>query len=310
MRWVTYRSGDSAASVGVLVDEQVYRVPGQRTLLELLALGSAEMRQVGEEAIDRPDQVLALADVTLQLPFRPPTIRDHAGFLQHLRNNARVLGNELDPRFLRYPAFYFANVVTAVGTEVPIQIPPGGEQMDFELEIGAVIGKPGIDISVADAETHIAGYLIFCDWASRDIQFAERGLFGPMKGKDFANSLGPALVTPDELEDSRSGQGFKLRMTASINGEQVSDGLWSDIDWSFADMIAFASRGVPLIPGEVIGSGTVPTGCLLEAYSHDPETFRGWLRPGDEIVLSVERLGELRHTFLDSRPAQRLTSGH
>jgi 2-keto-4-pentenoate hydratase/2-oxohepta-3-ene-1,7-dioic acid hydratase in catechol pathway len=310
MRWVTYRTDQAADRVGLIVDDEVLGVASDRSLLGLLELGSERMRDIGEQASSHPTEVLPLASVALQLPFRPPTIRDAAGFLQHLRNNARVLGNELDPRFEQYPAFYFANVVTAIGTDTPVQIPPGGEQMDFELEIGAVIGKPGMDISVDEATAHIAGYLIFCDWASRDIQFSERGLFGPMKGKDFANSFGPALVTPDEIEEHRSERGYNLQMTAYVNGEQVTDGTWSDIDWDFPDMIAFASRGVPLVPGEVIGSGTVPTGCLLESYSHDPDRFRGWLRPGDEIVLRVEQLGELRHTFLPSRPAQRLTSGH
>ena len=116
---------------------------------------------------------------------------------------------------------------------------------------------------------------------------------GPAKGKDTANTLGPVLVTPDELEPFRSGRAFDLRMTGRVNDELVSDGNWGTIDWGFPDMITYASRGTVLRPGDVIGSGTVETGCLFEHYCTDPEGFRGWLRPGDEVRLAVEQLGEL-----------------
>jgi 2-keto-4-pentenoate hydratase/2-oxohepta-3-ene-1,7-dioic acid hydratase in catechol pathway len=309
MRWVTYRSG-SQSRIGLVADGKVHGGSGELTLLHVIEQGADFMRDTGARILAQPDEVLDYDQADLLLPFRPPTIRDAAGFLQHLRNNARVLGNDLDPRFNQYPPFYFANAASAVGPGAPIRTPAGTEQLDFELEIGAVIGKPGGDISVQDARDHIAGYLIFCDWSARDLHMAERGLFAPMKGKDFANSLGPMLVTPDELADRSSVKGYDLRMTAYVNGEQVSEGNWSQVDWDFPDMIAFASRNVELIPGEIIGSGTVPSGCLLEAYSHDPDTFRGWLHPGDEIVLQMERLGELRHSILPSKPIQRLSSGY
>jgi 2-keto-4-pentenoate hydratase/2-oxohepta-3-ene-1,7-dioic acid hydratase in catechol pathway len=309
MRWVTYQSG-AQSRIGLVADGKIHGGPDGLTLLHLIEQGPDAMRETGERILERPDELLAQDHVRLLLPFRPPTIRDAAGFLQHLRNNARVLGNELDPRFSQYPPFYFANAAAAVGPGAAIRTPAGTLQLDFELEIGAVIGKSGTDISVLNARDHIAGYLIFCDWSARDLHMAERGLFAPMKGKDFANSLGPMLVTPDELTDRASAKAYDLRMTASVNGEEVSDGNWSQVDWDFPDMIAFASRNVELIPGEVIGSGTVPSGCLLEAYSHDPDTFRGWLQPGDEVVMSVERLGELRHSILPSGPVQRLSSGY
>jgi 2-keto-4-pentenoate hydratase/2-oxohepta-3-ene-1,7-dioic acid hydratase in catechol pathway len=309
MRWVTYQSG-ALSRVGLVAEGKVHGGPGGLTLLQLIEQGPDAMRAVGARILERPDELLDRDEVQLLLPFRPPTIRDAAGFLQHLRNNARVLGNELDPRFGQYPPFYFGNAAAAVGPGAPIRTPAGTQQLDFELEIGAVIGKPGSDISVASARDHIAGYLIFCDWSARDLHMAERGLFAPMKGKDFANSLGPALVTPDELADRSSAKGYDLGMTAYVNGEPVSEGNWSQVDWDFPDMIAFASRNVELIPGEVIGSGTVPSGCLLEAYSLDPGTFRGWLQPGDEVVMRVERLGELRHSIVPSSPVQRLSSGY
>lgn len=143
------------------------------------------------------------------------------------------------------------------------------------------------------------------------LQIQERRLqLGPAKGKDGANSLGPMLVTPDEIAHLRSGEGFDLANAAHVNDEQVSAGRWSTIDWGFADIITYASRGTRLSPGDVIGSGTVPTGCLFEHFALDPDHFRGWLQPGDEVRLAVEHLGELRHRITESEPIHPLRSGH
>jgi 2-keto-4-pentenoate hydratase/2-oxohepta-3-ene-1,7-dioic acid hydratase in catechol pathway len=292
MRWVTY-TRDATTAVGLLDDDVVVDAGWSGTMLDLVRSGVGQMHDVGEHALARRRVVHDLSSVELRLPFRPITLRDCAGFLQHLRNNASVLGGELDPRFLEYPPFYFANVVSAIGPNDPVAVPPRSTQLDFELEIAAVIGVPGRDIPVESAKDHIAGYMIFCDWSARDLGLAERGLFGQMKGKDFANSLGPALVTPDELTPFEKGKSYDLAMTAELNGDQVANGNWSTMEWGFDDMIAFASRGVALEPGEVFGSGTVPTGCLLEDFSHDPVGFRGWLQPGDELTLRVEQLGSM-----------------
>ncbi len=310
MKWVTYRAATGAKRTGLLVGDLVHGASTELSLLDVLELGPEKMRELGADTERDPAEVLEVADTTLLAPIRPTTIRDGAGFLQHLRNNAKMIGSELDPRFLQFPPFYFGNAGAIVGPGQPVRRPPGCERLDYELEIGAVIGRPGADIPVARANEHIAGYLIFCDWSARDLQIAERGLFGQMKGKDFANSIGPALVTPDEIEDLRSERGFKIQMTAFVNGEQTTDGFWDGVDWDFPDSICFASRGVSLMPGDVIGSGTVPSGCLAEAFSRDSDNFRGWLQPGDEVLLRVERLGEMRHTILDSRPVERLTSGY
>jgi 2-keto-4-pentenoate hydratase/2-oxohepta-3-ene-1,7-dioic acid hydratase in catechol pathway len=133
---------------------------------------------------------------------------------------------------------------------------------------------------------------------------------GPAKGKDTANSLGPMLVTPDELEPFRSGQAFDLEMTGYVDGALVSQGRWNTIDWGFPDMITYAARGTRLRVGDVIGSGTVETGCLFEHYAVDPANFRGWLTPGNEVKLAVERLGELRHRIVEGVKAERLSSGY
>lgn len=310
MRWVTYERSDGGGRVGLLEGDLVLGASTNLTLLGLLEAGMDAMDEVADQTKRRPAETLELEGTKLLSPLQPRTIRDGAGFLQHLRNNARVLGNDLDPRFEQYPPFYFGNATAVVGDGDEVGIPYGSQQMDYELEIGAVIGKPGRDIARSDAASHIAGYTIFCDWSARDLHMAERGLFAPMKGKDFANTFGPALVTPDELADFRSERGYDLTMRAWINGELISSGLWSAVDWDFDDMITFASRGVSLQPGEVLGSGTVPTGCLLEAYSHDPEDFRGWLQPGDEVTLEVDGIGRIsNHIASGGQTVERLSSG-
>ncbi|HET8661149.1 MAG TPA: fumarylacetoacetate hydrolase family protein, partial [Micromonosporaceae bacterium] len=144
------------------------------------------------------------------------------------------------------------------------------------------------------AEAHIAGYTIFCDWSARDVQTREmRQLLGPAKGKDTATSIGPFLVTPDELEPYRAGNGYALRMQASVNGKTYSDGTWADLHWSFGQMLAYASRGTTLRTGDVIGSGTVGTGCILElSQVHGGDAYP-WLQPGDVVRVEVEQLGSI-----------------
>jgi 2-keto-4-pentenoate hydratase/2-oxohepta-3-ene-1,7-dioic acid hydratase in catechol pathway len=310
MRWVTYESPTIGRHVGLVFGEVVNGDATDLPLLGIIERGSEAMREIADHARLHPVEQLPMDEVRLTSPLLPRTIRDGAGFLQHLRNNARVLGNDLDPRFELYPPFYFGNATAALGDGDEIEVPPGCVQLDYELEIGAVIGKPGRDIPASSAAEYIAGFMIFCDWSARDLHMAERGLFAPMKGKDFANSFGPMLVTPDELEEFRSDRGYALMMEAFINDERTSSGSWAQVDWDFDDMIAFASRGVALQPGEVLGSGTVPTGCLLEDFSHDPETFRGWLKPGDVVRLEVERLGRLTNQIVPGRPAVPLRTGH
>ena len=216
-----------------------------------------------------------------------------------MRNCAGPAGLTIDHRYEQIPAFYFTNPGSVHGPNDDVAIFPGSRQFDYELEVCAVIGKPGRDIPRDRAPGHIAGYAIFCDWSARDLQVSELPMgCGPAKSKDGATTLGPLLVTPDEIEPHRAGKGFALSMTAAVNGEQTSQGRWDSIDWDFADMIAYTSRGTELRPGDVIGSGTVPTGCLFEHYATHPGSFRGWLQPGDEVHLAIEQLGDIRQRVI------------
>jgi 2-keto-4-pentenoate hydratase/2-oxohepta-3-ene-1,7-dioic acid hydratase in catechol pathway len=291
MRWVTYRSADGTERPGLLRDGSVHGLDG--TLLALIESGLAA---AAERAVAAPVEVVALADARLAAPIpRPPSVRDFLSFEEHLRNAAHALGrSKVPPVWFEQPVFYFTNPAAIRGPDEEIPISPGCEAFDYEVEVAAVVGRAGSDLTPAEAEERIAGYTVFCDWSARDVQARESTIgLGPAKGKDGATSIGPALVTPDELEPYRSGKGYRLAMRGSVNGRDLGGGSWADIHWSFGQMLAYASRGTELRPGDVIGSGTVGTGCLLELSGlHGSERYP-WLRPGDVVTVEVERLGAL-----------------
>lgn len=309
MRFVTYASPAGDDRVGLVDGEQVHGFAPGVTLLDVLDTG--DLLGAGERAAASPSETVALEGLTLRAPLQPRSIRDCTGFLQHLRNCQGAADIPVDERNEQFPAFYFSNVAAVVGPHDDVAISPGCERFDYELEVCAVIGKPGSTIALDRAEEHIAGYMLLCDWSARDLQMNEMALrLGPAKGKDGANTLGPMLVTPDEIESYRSRNAFDLRMTGYVNGELVSEGRWDTIDWGFPDMITYTSRGTHLRPGDVIGSGTVPSGCLFEHFAMDPEHFRGWLQPGDEVRLVIEQLGEIRHKVVAGVKAEPLSSGY
>jgi fumarylacetoacetate (FAA) hydrolase len=195
-----------------------------------------------------------------------------------------------------FPAFYYSNPHVIYGPEENVPYPAYTKTLDYELEVACVIGRGGIDVPEGEADSHIAGYTIMNDWSARDVQVGEMKIgLGPAKAKDFATSLGPWLVTPDELQDRKTGPGkFNLKMTAKVNDKQLSMGNIDKMHWTFPQMIARASQSVQLQPGEVFGSGTVGSGSLLEL---GPEVHP-WLKPGDVVELEVERLGVLRNTIV------------
>lgn len=231
--------------------------------------------------------------------LRPPTIRDGYGFERHVRTMWERRGSEVPEAWYRLPVFYFSNVSEIRGPDDPVWAPRQCVELDYELEVAALIDTPATDLTPDTAEAAIGGYTIFNDWSARDLQRDETAVrLGPAKGKDFASSFGPWLVTPDELEDARSGRGYDLAMTASINGVETSRGRWSDAVHGLTDLAARASADVHLRPGDLLGSGTVGSGCLLEVRE---STLGRYLAPGDEVTLAVERLGSL-HTPIVARP--------
>jgi fumarylacetoacetate (FAA) hydrolase len=246
------------------------------------------------------DAVLAAADLQFGPPvLRPPSLRDFYAFEGHVRTMWERRGGEVPEAWYRLPIFYFSNTSEIGGPGDPVWSPAASAELDYELEVAALVDTAAIDLSPERAEEAIGGYTIFNDWSARDLQREETTVrLGPAKGKDFASTFGPWLVTPDELVDARAGgaTGPDLAMTAEVNGDETSRGRWSDAQFSFGEMLARASADVQLRPGDLIGSGTVGTGCLLEVRD---ATLGRYLQPGDTVTLTVERLGSLTNPIVE-----------
>ena len=246
----------------------------------------------------REDEVRLLAPLT-----RPVSIRDGYAFRQHVETARRNRGLPMIPEFDEFPVFYFTNALAVVG---PGELRVGGrrlEKLDFELECFAVIGKSVTNPTLEEADDAILGYGVMNDLSARALQMEEMKLnLGPAKGKDFATAIGPWLVTKDELaprlSPSPRGNVLDARMTAHVNGVPVSEGNVAQMDWTFAQIVQRAADGVTLEPGEVIGSGTVGTGCFLE-LNGSGITKDQWLRPGDVVSLAIDGLGTLTHTIVE-----------
>ena len=307
MKWVTYQGPDSSGGerTGVLSGDAIYPMPAGVTLLDLIGHGPDALREAGEDA-RRSAAAVPLDQVRLSAPIpRPPSIRDSLCFLDHMRNCQAALGagRTLSDTWYRIPAFYFACPATVLGPYDDAPMAPGSAWQDFELEIAAVIGTTGKDLTVEEAERAIIGYTIFNDWSARDLQQMESQLgIGQGKGKDSGVTLGPYLVTPDELEPYRRDGKLDLQVTALVNDTVIGSGSTAQMDWSFGEVISYVSRGVALVSGDVIGSGTVPTCTLVEHLRPTAlNAFPGWLHDGDVVTLRVQGLGETRQTVRASR---------
>lgn len=305
MRWTTYRTKDSTDSrVGLVLRDQVHALqPGVR-LIDLLGDDGERLARAGEQATSAPFEVIPLSDVRLRSPIpRPPSVRDFYAFEQHVRVGRQRLGLEMNPDWYELPVFYFTNPAAIVDPGDNVAVPPGCNQLDFELEVAAVVGQGGSDLDPDEAESHIAGFMIMNDWSARDLQQREMRLsLGPAKGKDFATGLGPFFVTRDEVLPHRLRKAYDLTMTATVNGREYSRASLADIYWSFGEMLAYASRGTQIVPGDVIGSGTCGTGCIFElSLVHGLDSYP-WLVPGDRVELTVDLLGTLSNTVVAGGP--------
>ncbi len=300
MRWSTYRDSEGVEGVGVWDANGLHPVSTEVSLLDLIraeSLPAAYDEARGQPPID-PSTVTLLPPVP-----RPPSIRDFMAFEEHVVTSFAAIGAEVDPLWYRQPVFYFTNPAALRGAHDAIPVSPGSAAFDYELEIAAVIGRAGADLDPETAAEHIAGYLLFCDWSARDLQSQEMRLnLGPAKGKDGAHSCGPWMLTPDELPAAAA-------MTASVNGQSYSSGRLDALYWSFGEMIAYASRGTEVIPGDLIGSGTVGTGCILElSRTHGSDAYP-WLQPGDEVRLEATGLGAIEAHIEPAVPAVPLRKG-
>ena len=249
---------------------------------------------------DEEDAILDASGLRFGPPvLQPPSLRDFYAFEGHVRTMWERRGGDVPKAWYRLPIFYFSNVSEIRGPDEPVWAPVGSSELDYELEVAAVVDTPGRDLRPGRAEQAIGGYTIFNDWSARDLQREETTVrLGPAKGKDFASSFGPWIVTPEELAKARpaASTGPDLAMTAEVNGVETSRGRWSDAQFTFGEMLARASADARLRPGDLIGSGTVGTGCLLEVGD---DTLGRYLVPGDEVVLRIERLGSLRTPIVE-----------
>ena len=254
-----------------------------------------------------------LEEVKLLAPIpRPNSLRDAYAFRQHVETSRRNRGLEMIKEFDDFPVFYFSNHNAIFGPSDDIQCMPSHfEKLDYELEIAVLIGKKGINVKAENAKEYIAGFMIMNDMSSRGLQMKEMKLnLGPAKGKDFASVLGPYLVTPDELSgniinEDDNGCNYDLQMTCSLNGKLLSKGNLKDMAWSFEKIIERVSYGATIYPGDIIGSGTVGTGCLLEINGTNKlkssDFTEVWLKENDVVEMEIEKLGKITNKIISNK---------
>ena len=292
---------DGGVGEGFVVCDDVVPFPRGLSVADVLAAGLAELPALAEEA-DAGASV-PLDDVELLAPIVPASVRDFVAFEEHVEGvTASIDGaSHVVDEWYEFPTFYFSNPHSIIATGAELR-PPTSERLDFELEVGAVIGavpgSEGRDLSPAEAAGHIFGYTIFNDWSARDIQGREMKVrLGPAKGKDFATTLGPRIVTADEFAGLLDDEGFlPIGMEVFVNGDRIGRDLLSNMGWPFGDLIAYASRNSRVVPGDVLGSGTAGNGgCLAELWGRAGELTPPPLAAGDEVVMRVEGIGEIQN---------------
>jgi len=300
MRFATYAQDGGPARAGVVSDAGVHPLPEDVTVLGLVQAGLPAARAAGERALGW--SAVPLAAVRLLPPLEAPSVRDFVAFEEHVEGMAAGGGGTVPMEWYQAPTFYFTNPYALIGAHDDVAVPPGCQLLDYELEVAVVVGREGASLSPEQAREHIFGYTVLNDWSARDLQRREMGVhLGPAKGKDFATTLGPWLVTADELEPYRDPDGFlALDLRASVNGQRCGQDLLSNMGWPFEELIAYASRGAQVRAGDVLGSGTCGNGgCLAELWGRSGKTDPPPLRPGDVVELAVEGIGTVRNRVVE-----------
>jgi len=314
MKIVTYKSGE-AIDLGLLSDDKIYSLIAiANNMNAFLQMGESAMEKAKdlEESIKNGSSNsigISLSNSELLAPVPcPPSCRDAYAFRQHVATARRNRGVDMIPEFDQFPIFYFTNHNAILGpTDDILCMPDHMQKLDFELEAAIVIGKKGRNVKAKDADDYIAGYLIMNDMSARALQMEEMKLnLGPAKGKDFCTIIGPYLVTKEELADKKvataeghDGDTYSLNMKCWLNGELLSEGNMKDMNWTFAEIVERCAYGTDILPGDVIGSGTVGTGCLLELNGthklENPDYEPVWLKNGDVIEMEIEGLGRIKN---------------
>ena len=314
MKLLTYKLRNSQThQIGVLQDSVILNLNkcfGDISLIDVIQIKNYKEKInsfiCNKDCIrHQPTDIIILAPIP-----NPRSLRDAYAFRQHVETSRKNRGLDMIAEFDKFPVFYFSNHNAIFADQEEIELMPDHfERLDYELELAVVIGKGGKNILAKNADEHIAGFCILNDLSGRTLQMEEMKLnLGPVKGKDFASVLGPYLVTADELKEQRIntpfGKKYNLEMNCFVNGELMSEGNAKDMSWTFAEIIERASYGVEIFPGDVIGSGTVGTGCLLEINGvkkrDNPNYSEIWLKNGDEIEMQVEMLGTIKNKITAS----------
>lgn len=319
MKFVSFSHG-AIAQAALLVDNKVYplslinaEIPEtMKAILEDWETNKAKSQTIQDEIINgkHSEKALNYSDLNILAPVpQPSSCRDGYAFRQHVAAARRNRKVPMIEEFDQYPIFYFTNHNAIQGPGEIVCMPDHFQKLDFELEAAIVIGKKGRNMTAADADDYIAGYMIMNDMSARTLQMEEMLLnLGPAKGKDFSTVIGPFMITPDELEPfkiqakpNHTGNNYNLSMKCWVNGVQVSEGNMGDMDWTFAEIVERCAYGVDILPGDVIGSGTVGTGCFLELNGtgllNDPNYQVQWLQPNDVVTMEIENLGRLENTI-------------
>ncbi len=321
MKLVSFLIENNESRLGLLINHLVFDVNKENEQLPSTMLQLLNQEEQGMDALRVLEKSILqgqiknagipVNEVCLQAPVPNPTsCRDGYAFRQHVASARKNRGVPMIPEFDQYPIFYFTNHNAVQGQGDINCMPDHFQKLDFELEIAVVIGKKGRNIKAADADKYIAGYTIMNDMSARTLQMEEMLLnLGPAKGKDFSTAIGPYMITPDELEAykipakvNHVGNNYNLAMKCWVNGIEVSSGNVGDMDWTFAEIIERCAYGVDVLPGDVIGSGTVGTGCFLELNGtgllNDKNFIPQWLQPNDVVEMEIDQLGKLYNKII------------
>ncbi|WP_435738554.1 fumarylacetoacetate hydrolase family protein [Cellulosimicrobium sp. PMB13] len=288
-----------ALVVGAPGEERLHDLRPGTTVLDLAGAGLPAAVEAASWA-RASSPLVPISDVRLLPPLQPPSVRDFVAFEEHVEGVVRSVsgGGSVPSAWYDAPTFYFANPHSMVGAHDDVPVPPGSTQLDFELEVAVVVSRAGTNLSPRAARDHVFGYTVFNDWSARDLQGREMQVgLGPAKGKDSASTLGPWIVTADELEEHRDADGYlALGLDAAIGGRAVGRDLLSNAAWTFDEMIAYASRGTWVRPGDVLASGTCGNGgCLAELWGRGGVQDPPPLVPGDVVRLEVEGIGAVEN---------------
>ncbi|MEA5455178.1 fumarylacetoacetate hydrolase family protein [Sinomonas sp. JGH33] len=294
---------DGSIRTGFVAEGQCYALPREAGPQDLFDAGLPATLKLAAATVSSARPV-PLGQVRLLAPLAPRTMRDFVAFEEHVEGVTASIDGAAGvvPEWYEAPTFYFTNPHTVRATRETVPIPSGCHLMDLEAEVAAVIGNAesvtGTDLEPGEAHRMIFGYTIMNDWSARDVQSREmRVRLGPSKGKDFATTLGPWIVTADEFEARHDAEGFlPLQMTAFINGIPLGSDLLSNMGWPFAELVAYASQDSLVVPGDVLGSGTCARGCLAELWGRNGGPTPPPLAEGDTVRIEVEGIGTIENT--------------